>query len=277
MVLVLLHIFAQRTHAQAAFQVTPHILEIAEGQDTATITVTNTGNNSLSLEVTEVVLRVDSSGIITPLNTYPKSSFTIASHASTLAPETSTAISLYNMPSKLPDGQVRGVKITSVATAETVEKTISRLSSAIVIPILPITSQTRRNIRIDSFHTPVFNIHSNAVFDARLSSSSMSVIKTTPYITIKNALGQVIKTIPLSSVYLTPKNSRTLVTEANTEPSWNPAVLIGIYRAELHVPTDNGDIVTSIPIIGIPVKFIIILAGGLVLASGIYLRVRKYR
>lgn len=280
-VLLLLLFITPPVHAAREFTVSPSILEL-EQQTRTQITITNRSSEEISIKYTFISLQSDSKGVLTPIaETTVPSSITLKgvddSHVIILAPDTSKTLELTYTPPKARENDLLGLEFTSISEDAPDDRSISRLETAIIVPLIISTPDAYTHLSNVRLSAPLFVGNNSVAFDITAQNTGEAPVKVAGTLTIRNILHREIASYDITPRYLLQGQTRDILNAEGNRITWDPALLIGFYQAEVQLQYDNEEIVKRQILVGMPVKQTIILFLCLLILSGIYLRVRKYR
>lgn len=275
--LTLFFITRESVDAQTSFSVEPAIIEMhSTASDSASIIVNNLGSESLTINVSSILLIVSRDGTLTPRAPLtPVSGITPISNMQNgvinipAGSKTSVEFSIQTKPSP---SAIPGLLFTTQPLDIPEDKTVSAVSGGIVVPILQRANPQDEHLMLRSFKSPSIAFTGDVPITIETYNPGGNITFMSGSVVIKNILGQEVNTYPIPSQYVLPKTSRVVDTI-----HWSPKLLIGIYSINLEMKYGNSTLSKRIYTIGFPVKYagILIVAG--LIGSGVYLRVKKYR
>jgi hypothetical protein len=261
--------------AQTHFSINPAVVEISEGETTAKITISNSSTESLLLTYRNVYLSHENSRIIQPLlSNTSDAGITLEGETNSetieLNPGENKQIDLSIANNSEPT-LLRGIMFTSVPPEAPVDKTIISLSGAIIVPLIEIGHTSTQALTISRLNAPFFTSTGDLKTSLEVNNHGYTSTVAEGAYTIKNLLGQEIVNESIKRSVILPNEKKVLFSH-----TWDPKLLIGIYSVNYTVHYGDKYLERSKTVIGIPASYTIILLLGSILATGIYLRVKKY-
>ncbi|HRN96526.1 MAG TPA: hypothetical protein PLD54_03720 [Candidatus Levybacteria bacterium] len=273
---MVLFIKPQLAHAEINFSVEPAIIETTSSSSSAQITLSNSGDTELHIIYSTAALEVKRDGVLvpkTPLTPVPGITFISKdeNEVITLAPGASIKLDFLLNTHQL-QGIVPALLFTTDPQTVPEDKTVSSVSGAIVVPILQSGKASDQRLNLTRFSAPIMTFSNRVPVTVQIENLTDTLTRASGVLIIKNIAGREIERFPIASHYIFPHTLRSLDTIV-----WEPSLLIGIYRIELDITYGNNRLQKKTVVIGLPIQYAttIFIAG--LIASGIYLRVRKYR
>ncbi len=271
--------YAFPVEATQSFSVSPVSLEIRKSDQPIVLTVKNNDSNPLRLTVSFKPITIhQGKTIVAPENDEYRTLFAqisseLENNSLTLNAGEQSRIRFSIKSGNLPKQDLPFAVVLSTQQQEEPEdRSFSHTIGSIAVPILFSSSESRPLLLINTFHTPFFNSSKPIPFTLSLQNYSDTFGSVSGSITIQNLVGTPIAKIPISKHYILADSSREI-----TSLEWNPPLLLGLYQATLSLQYGGETIQQRVLFIGVPVKLIIVSAIALLMAAGIYLRVKKYR
>lgn len=279
-VLFLLMYTTSPVHAVREFTVNPPIIELKQ-QTRNQITITNRSSEELTIEHSLVSLQSDTTGILTPITKVSiPSTITLEgtndSNTIILTPNTSKSLVLTYIPPVSHENDLLGIEFTSISKDTADDRSMSKLESAIIVPLIISNPNAYSHLSNVMFSAPVFIGNNSVAFDIAAQNTGENPIKVVGTVTIRNILRHTVASFDITPRYLLSGQTREFLDTKGSKLTWDPTLLIGFYQAELRLQYNNEEIVERQILVGVPVKQTIILFSCLLILSGIYLRVRKY-
>lgn len=280
-VILFLVLSVSHAHAASEFSVSPPIIELKQQTQTQ-ITLKNTSEEEITISYRFQVLRSDTQGILTPIQrkTIPDSMSIMGTDTDTtivIAPNTSRTLTLSYTPSEARENNILGLEFVNAPKTTPTDRTASKIESSIIIPLIISYPNAYSELSNIVFTAPFFIGNNTVSFDIKAKNTGENPLKVQGQIVIRNILRNTVESFEISPKYLLAGHTRTFLSIDGKQITWDPSLLIGFYQAELQLQYENKEVIKRHILVGIPVKqtVFLILAG--IIASGIYLRVKKYR
>jgi hypothetical protein len=267
-------------YGQTSFMVKPSIITLESASSSATITVYNVGSTELTISHTSLQLEAGNDGSLIPsLPIKPVEDIATESGSTdtpiVIPPHESRQIR-FTIPANLTSGRkTPGILFTTQSAPIPTDKTASSISGGIIVPILQMGNQKSQLVKIAHFSSPLFTTSNTLPFVLTLQNPGNIPAQVSGTLIIRNALNREIARFSLPEHIILSQQYRN-VTSADPLV-WKPKLIIGFYTAEIVLDFGGQHLSQRILFFGFPYRFTALLVIFVLISSGIYLRVRKYR
>jgi hypothetical protein len=261
--------------AQTNFSIEPAILEIPYASKSATITVFNSGSESLNFTYDSLYLRSEPKNLLVPEISTPRPLGITISHEGEKTfslPAGSNKQLTIDIDNQSNSEQIPGIIIQSVPSDIPTDKTTTSLSGAIVVPVIHLGHASAQSLYLNPIKAPFFTSAGGLKMIVETTNPGYTSTIAHGELRVKNIFGKVVARQEIQRNIILPQSHKEVISY-----NWEPKLLIGAYWIEAEVFYGDKQVQKSKLITGIPVPYTIIISLVMIFVVGICLRVSKYR